>query len=140
MHRAKVHHFCSRIAIPAPNRVNLASGRRVKCLTFALRGATLRPWPRDRQFTHNPLILIVVAQIWAQPRTSFRPWARETPCITPVFRVVRYFQIGLKSALNPKRRVSASISAMIVSTISENCSRIGPTGSPPTKSIFPNAT
>jgi hypothetical protein len=43
---AKVHHFRSRIAIPAPNRVNLVSGSRVKRLTFALRGATSRPWPR----------------------------------------------------------------------------------------------
>jgi hypothetical protein len=32
---AKVHHFRSRIAIPAPTRVNLASGDRVKGITFA---------------------------------------------------------------------------------------------------------
>jgi hypothetical protein len=61
---AKVHQSYSRIAIPAPNHVNLPSGSSLKRLTFALRWPTLRPWPQIGIYPRNPLILLVVAQIW----------------------------------------------------------------------------
>jgi hypothetical protein len=70
MHRAKVHHFRSRIAIPAPSRVNLPSGDRTKRLTFAPRCARS---PGIALSPHNPLIFSVVAQILAQLRPSFWP-------------------------------------------------------------------
>src|ERR1019366_3626686 len=52
---AKVHHFRSRIAIPAPKLVNLASGEPVKCLTFPLWRATLRPGPRIGIYPSQPI-------------------------------------------------------------------------------------
>jgi hypothetical protein len=61
---AKVHHFRSRGATPALNRVNLPSGKRVKCLTFALGCPTLRPLPWKRIFPQPIDFEAVISRMW----------------------------------------------------------------------------
>src|ERR1019366_1102237 len=76
----KVHHFRSRIAVPAPNRVNLPSGKRPKWLTFAPRWPTLRPSPRVGIYPQPVYFEAVISQMW--PNSALHVGLAEPPPAT----------------------------------------------------------